>query len=60
MFSKLCLHRLQTSYQLIGFWTKTRSVKGDVELDYPYLMASFFSCELDLLPNLWEAQCSQE
>lgn len=35
------------------------SVKGDVELDFTYLGASFLSCGLDLMPKLWEAQCSQ-
>lgn len=36
------------------------SVKGDVELDFTYLGASFLSCGLDLMPKLWEAQCSQQ
>lgn len=60
MVLKLCLHRLLTNYELIGFWTKTMSVEGDVELEYPSLKASFFSSKLDLLPKLWEAQCIQE
>lgn len=59
-YKQLYLHRLLTNYQLIGFWNKTMSVKGDVDPDYSYLKASFFSCELNLLPKLWEVQCDQE
>ena len=58
IFLKLCL--AQSANQLLVIQESNHmSVEGDVELDFTYLEASFFCCGLDLMPKLWEAQCSR-